>query len=165
VDQYKDRAGKGELKMNAKQKSGASKKTAKAHSPYKFGPGKDAEKWIDDYVAQSAVELRPVADAIRRLVRKAVPNSQEAVNSWRIAAFDYHGPICLMMIGKRHVSICFPRGTWLKDSAGLLEGTGKNLRHVKLKSTAGLNIAGLRELLEESAGLNRQSPLGASMRP
>jgi len=151
--------------MNGKQKSGASKKTAKAPSPYKFGLGKDAEKWIDDNVAKSAPELRPVAEGIRRLVRNAVPKSREAVNAWRTAAFDYHCPLCLMMIGKRHVSICFPRGTCLKDSAGLLEGTGKNLRHVKLKSAAGLNIAGLRELLQESAELNRQSPLGASMRP
>lgn len=151
--------------MPAKLKSSAPGKSAKARSPYKIGPGKEAEKWFDDYVAQSAPELRPIAAAIRRLVRRAVPKSQEAVNPWRIPTFDFHGPLCFMMIGKRHITFGFPRGSWLKDSAGLLEGTGKNLRHVKLKSTAGLNIAGLRELLQESAGLNRESPLGASMRP
>lgn len=151
--------------MTAKEKSGVSTKSAKAPSPYKIGPGKDAEKWLDDYVAQSSPELRPIAEAIRGLVRKAVPKSHEVVNSWRIPAFDFHGPLCLMMIGNHHVTICFPRGSWLKDSGGLLEGTGKNLRHVKVKSAADLDITGLRELLQESAALNRESPLGAAMRP
>ncbi|HKS82017.1 MAG TPA: DUF1801 domain-containing protein [Candidatus Acidoferrales bacterium] len=151
--------------MPAKQKSSASSGSAKTPSPYKFGPGKEAEKWIDDYVAQSAAELRPLADFIRRLVRRAVPKSQEAVNPWRIPTFDFHGPLCFMMIGKRHITFGFPRGSWLKDSAGLLEGTGKNLRHVKVKAAADINERGLRELVQESAGLNRESPLGASMRP
>lgn len=151
--------------MPSNKKSSAPGKSAKAPSPYRIGPGKDAEKWFDDYLAQSTPELRPIAEAIRRLVRKAVPKSQEAVNPWRMPAFDFHGPLCLMMIAKHHVSLCFPRGTWLKDSARLLEGTGKNLRHVKVKTAADFDERGLRELLQESAGLNRRSPLGASMRP
>jgi hypothetical protein len=151
--------------MPAKSKGVGTQKPAKAPSPYKLGPGKNAEKWIDDYVARSAAELRPLAESLRRLVRKAVPKSQEAVNPWRIPTFDFHGPLCFMMIGKYHITFGFPRGAWLKDSAGLLEGTGKNLRHVKVKDASQINAAGLRELLQESAGLNRESPLTVSMRP
>lgn len=151
--------------MPLKRNPVAAKDSAKAPSPYKIGPGKDAEKWIDDYIAGCAPELRPAAKALRQLVRKAVPKSQEAVNPWRIPTFDFHGPLCFMMIGKYHITFGFPRGSWLKDSAGLLEGTGKNLRHVKIKDASQINAAGIRELLQESAGLNRESPLTVSMRP
>jgi hypothetical protein len=151
--------------MPKKPKPAAAKIPAKTSSPYKIGPGKDAEKWIDDYIAGCAPELHSAAQALRMLVKKAVPKSQEAVNPWRIPTFDFHGPLCFMMIGKSHITFGFPRGSWLKDSGALLEGTGKNLRHVKIKNPAQLKAAGLRELLQESAGLNRESPLGASMRP
>jgi len=150
--------------MVAKRKTNATKKEEKAAAPYKIGPGKDAEIWIDAYVERCMPALRPAAVALRRLVKKAVPKSQEAVNPWRIPTFDFHGPICFMMAGKNHITFGFPRGRWLYDSAKLLEGTGKNLRHVKVKDAAQLNEPGLRELLQESAGLNRETPLTPSMR-
>jgi hypothetical protein len=151
--------------MPTKHKPSAAKKPSKAPARYKFGPGKDAQQWIDDYIAGCAFELRPIAQSLRSLVREVVPKSQEAVNPWRIPTFDYHGPLCFMMIGKHHITFGFPRGAWLKDSAGLLEGTGKNLRHVKVKSDTHINAAGMRELLQESAALNRDSPLSVAMRP
>jgi hypothetical protein len=70
-----------------------------------------------------------------------------------------------MMVGKHHITFGFARGTWLKNSAGLLDGTGKNLGHVKVKSVSDINSAGLRELLRESAGLKCESPMTASMCP
>ena len=38
-----------------------------------------------------------------------------------------------IIVGKNHVTLGFTRGTSLEDSAELLEGKGKNLRHVKVK--------------------------------
>ena len=151
--------------MPVKQKPSGARKVLKTPASYKIGPGREAEKWIDDYVARSAPELHSAAHALRRIVKKAVPKSQEAVNPWRIPTFDFHGPLCFLMIGKHHITFGFPRGSWLNDSAGLLEGTGKNLRHVKIKPSSQINEAGLRELLQESAGINRESPLGVAMRP
>jgi hypothetical protein len=151
--------------MPVTRKPSGAKKAASAPASYKIGPGKAAEKWIDGYIARSALELQSAAYALRRIVKKAVPKSKEAVNPWRIPTFDFHGPLCFLMIGKHHITFGFPRGSWLKDSAGLLEGTGKNLRHVKIKPSSQINQAGLRELLRESAGINRESPLGVAMRP
>jgi len=75
------------------------------------------------------------------------------------------GPqMCLMMVGKSHVTFGFTRGASLKDSTGLLEGTGKNLRHVKLNEVEQLRDANLRQLLIEAAALNEATPLTGSMR-
>lgn len=58
----------------------------------------------------------------------------------------------------------FSRGTSLTDSTGLLEGTGKNLRHVKLKTSEQVRDPNLRKLIVEAAALNRRTPLTPSMR-
>ena len=50
----------------------------------------------------------------------------------------------------------FVRGAMLSDPGKLLEGTGKYLRHVKLRNVADVRRSGVRSLLEESAELNRK---------
>jgi hypothetical protein len=68
------------------------------------------------------------------------------------------------MVGKNHITFIFIRGTSLPDPKGLLEGTGKNIRHVKIKSPEDLSRPGLRELLKSAARLNAKDPQ-KGMRP
>jgi hypothetical protein len=51
---------------------------------------------------------------------------------------------------KGHVNVGFFRGAELADPAGLLEGTGKYMRHVKLRPDGDENTAALRELIESA---------------
>jgi hypothetical protein len=46
-----------------------------------------------------------------------------------------------------HVNVGFFHGAMLDDPAGLLEGTGKRMRHVKLRFTQHVKAAALRELI------------------
>ncbi len=46
-----------------------------------------------------------------------------------------------------HVNVGFFRGAELPDSNGLLEGTGKFMRHVKLRPEGGVDSAALLELV------------------
>ena len=48
---------------------------------------------------------------------------------------------------KAHVNVGFFRGTELPDPEGLLEGTGKRMRHVTLKPGHDINAAALRKLI------------------
>lgn len=132
---------------------------------YKAAPGRDATKIIDAHLQRTSANLRRVAQELRRLVRKTVPQSREAINPWGIPTFDFNGPLCFMMIAKQHVTFGFPRGTSLADPGGLLEGTGKNLRHVKLREPEQLHDGNVRRLILEAAELNRETPLTPSMRP
>ena len=147
-----------------KRKSSSRKKTTKHQAGSSPVAAKKTAKIIDDYVQGRNAKLVPVADAARRLVKKTVPASREAINPWGIPIFDFHGPLCFMMVGLHHITFGFPRGTSLGDPGKLLEGTGKNLRHVKLREAEQLRDANLRTLILESAALNRLTPLTSSMR-
>jgi hypothetical protein len=72
--------------------------------------------------------------------------------------FDSSGPFGYFMIGKSHVTFGLYEGTSLDDPERLLEGTGKNLRHVKLRSVEDLKRPGLRKLVKSAVRLNRENP-------
>jgi len=150
--------------MAAKSKAGAGKKALTKKGSSRAASGKEALKIIDAYLQTKNPALKKLANELRRVVRKTAPESREAVNAWGVPTFDFHGPFCILMVGKNHVTFGFTRGTSLSDPAGLLEGTGKNLRHVKLRTAEQLRDGNLRRLILEAAVMNRESPITSSMR-
>jgi hypothetical protein len=150
--------------LATKRKAGDAKKAVKDKAPAAPLPGREVAKVFDACVQRGNPTLKPVADELRRLVKEIVPESRETVNPWGIPSFDFHGPFCFLMVGKNHVTFGFSRGTSLADGGGLLEGTGKNLRHVKLKDAEQVRDPNLRQLILEAAALNRETPLTPSMR-
>jgi len=124
--------------------------------------GKQAGIWIDDYV-KKAGKCEDVAKAVRVLVKKAVKGVEEYVNPWKIPSFDSNGPLCCFMVGKEHVTFAFMRGAALPDPEKLLEGTGKGVRHVKLRRVADVKRPGVKRLLAEAAKLNKKDPASGMM--
>ncbi len=124
--------------------------------------GKDALVWINDYV-KKAGEFEVVAKALRTLMKKAVKEVEEYVNPWKIPSFDSNGPLCCFMVGKEHVTFAFMRGAALPDPEKLLEGTGKGVRHVKLRSVADVKKPGVKKLVVRAASLNRKDPPSGMM--
>ncbi|HET7797563.1 MAG TPA: DUF1801 domain-containing protein, partial [Nevskia sp.] len=57
---------------------------------------------------------------------------------------------------KAHVNVGFFRGAELDDPAGLLEGSGKSMRHVKLVPGRVLNAATLDALIRDAMNNVRQ---------
>ena len=123
--------------------------SARPRKPAKKGP----------YVRDDNPELRNVARALRSFVKKTVPGTKETVNAWGIPTFEAPDPFCFYMAGKNHVTFGFHFGASLKDPDSLLEGTGKNIRHVKLRTVADLEQKSLRELVLAAACLKGKAPM------
>ena len=66
----------------------------------------------------------------------------------------YKGLVFVVAPHRAHVTLGIAHGVGLPDPAGLMEGTGKVHRHVKLRTTADLEQPALDELL--AAALARQ---------
>jgi hypothetical protein len=90
---------------------------------------------------------------LRELVFSLAPDVIEQID---LAAkllgygFDrtYQGTLCVIMPLKAAVNLGFPRGAELPDPAGLLAGTGKRARHVKIRDVGEVEAPALRALLE-----------------
>lgn len=125
--------------------------------PSRVGKGTKAKK--SPYVKDENPGLRKVARALRSFVKRIVPGVKETFNSWGIPTFKRKDPFCFYMVGKNHVTFGFQFGTSLEDPEGLLEGTGKNIRHVKLREVKDLEQKGLRGLVQAAARLKGKEPM------
>jgi hypothetical protein len=101
------------------------------------------EAWFstpDDLLRQLALrwfeEMRGCGPDVRELLHDA--HSTACVDD---AAFGYVNAF------RAHVNVGFFFGAALDDPAGLLEGTGKRMRHVKLRRGQDANVAALGELI------------------
>jgi hypothetical protein len=103
--------------------------------------------------------LQKVVRGLRSLMKASAPGTTITLNSWGIPTFEAKDPFCFYMVGKNHVTFGFHYGASLDDPEGLLEGSGKSLRHVKLRGVEDLERKGLKELVLAAARLDRKPPM------
>jgi hypothetical protein len=58
--------------------------------------------------------------------------------------------ICYIGVTRDHVNLGFVRGAELADSQGILEGTGKQMRHIKIRNMSDLFQPAIRFYLQEA---------------
>ncbi len=109
-----------------------------------------------DFLALADAGLQPICVELRKSILSAHKGAFEIV--WprhRIASFGV-GPkkmtehYAYIGVQKSHVNLGFYHGTVLSDPTGLLEGTGKKLRHVKIHSLKAARTRALKELLRQA---------------
>ena len=120
--------------------------------------GKEGRLWIDEYVAKAG-KHKDVVKGLRSLVKRTLTGCEEYVNPWKIPSFDSNGTVCGFMTGKEHVTFIFLRGAALPDPEELLEGTGKFVRNVKVRTVADVKKPALKKLILEAAKLNKRKPM------
>ncbi len=91
--------------------------------------GAIAERWFE--------VMRECGDDVRELLHDGHPTA--CIDT---AAFGY------VNVFTAHVNVGFFRGVELSDPSGLLEGTGKFMRHVKLRPEREVDAVALRRLIE-----------------
>jgi hypothetical protein len=87
-----------------------------------------------------------IVEAVRTLVKNTFKPTSEEVKYGGIL-FSSGVQFCGVFAYKEHVSVEFGSGAKIKDDIGLLEGSGKGRRHLKLKSVAEVKSKKLAEYL------------------
>ncbi|HEY1198939.1 MAG TPA: DUF1801 domain-containing protein [Thermoplasmata archaeon] len=98
-----------------------------------------------------------MADEARRVVRDVAPRLRTQMR-WGLPWFVGEDLVLVVAAFTRHVDVKFWRGSSLSDPGGLLEGTGKNLRHVKLRTVAEARAPALASLIREAVRQDSRSP-------
>ncbi len=117
---------------------------------------------MDDFeklLVTNSPAAQSLALDLRRLIRRLVPKSQEKIyRGWGVADYGFGGPgRGFLTIGpqKNYVNLYFMDGVELEDPAGLLEGSGKRLRHVKIRKPEDLKKRALHTLVRQAARRNQ----------
>ena len=67
------------------------------------------------------------------------------------------GLICGIMLYKNYINLMFAQGTLLPDPTGLLTGTGKHARHVRITNRSDLDNPALEKLLHAAIALKKSN--------
>lgn len=79
-----------------------------------------------------------------------VPRNGEKSVSYGIGTKKMSESYCYIMPQKDYVNLGFPHGSQILDSNGILEGTGKKYRHVKIKTVDQAKNEAVHMLIEEA---------------
>ena len=103
---------------------------------------------IDPVLQAGPVELRTLARKWFERLRACGGEVRELMHDGYPVACLQDAPFAYVNTFKGHVNVGFFQGAALKDPAGLLEGGGKRMRHVKLFSGREPDEVALGELVE-----------------
>ena len=79
---------------------------------------------------------------------------------WSYPTWVGNGNIAALAPGAGHVRLQFYKGTRLADPGGLLEGTGKELRHAKLRLAKDLRTPQLKALVRSAWRVDQEGRPG-----
>ncbi len=106
-------------------------------------------KDVDAMVAKLKSPQKEIVRKLRELALDADANLKEQIK-WRNITYTRKGNVCWIILYRDHTDFGFFKGTSLSDPHGVLEGTGKGLRHVKIRALADIRQAVLRPMILEA---------------
>jgi len=108
-------------------------------------------------ISNNTPDVQAIALDLRKLVAEVLPGVTEVIWPRQKMAGYGVGPkkmseqFCYIAPQKNHVNLGFYYGADLEDATGLLEGTGKSLRHIKIRSRAEAKNAAVKKLLKQAS--------------
>lgn len=113
-----------------------------------------AAQQLERFVARFSQEIAILARSALATMRERLPGAFELVYDNAYALVIGFGPserpseaLFSIAIYPKKVSLCFLYGAHLPDPEGLLQGSGRQVRHIRLESTATLRKRGVRALM------------------
>jgi hypothetical protein len=107
---------------------------------------------VDEYLDLLGDPQKGIAALLREIVLTRYPQLREDIK-WHVPVYSLGTtPIVSIEGFKAHVNLKFFEGAELEDHAGILEGTGKGVRHVTFRSTGDVDEAIILVLIDEALG-------------
>jgi hypothetical protein len=111
---------------------------------------------VDEFVqTQVLPEFHPVVGMIRQLMKEAAPQAQELI-SYGLPAYKVKRIIAVISPNKEGITFSFSRGAQFEDRYGLLKGSGKSSKHVKIKNLATVNQEALHYYIQKAVEFDQK---------
>jgi hypothetical protein len=123
--------------------------------PKDSGKRKDLGAPVDGYFAQQPPEKRALLEKLRALVTSAVPDATASIK-WGVPIYQRNGKnVCSLAAFKEHVGInFFAPPEVLVDPRRKLEGGGKSMRMLKVRSAEDIDSASILRWLKAAVAAN-----------
>lgn len=114
----------------------------------RFPGGVRRDPAIEGWMRDQPGELGAIARRWFEVMRRCGEDVRELLHDGHPTACIGDAAFAYVNVFSAHVNVGFFRGAELADPAALLEGSGKFMRHVKLRPGVGIDERALRALIE-----------------
>ena len=118
------------------------------HDIFRLSGGLRRDPAVDIWLTEVPIELRSIAQEWFAQMRACGDDVRELIHDGCPVACVDDAPFGYVNAFKSHVNVGFFHGAGLGDPAGLLEGSGKRMRHVKSRPGLAPNAAALGDLIK-----------------
>lgn len=115
---------------------------------------------VEKLISEHDPDIQAIERRLRQVILEAMPDAREMVD-WGNHLLAYslgermRDLTFAIIAHKAHVNLQLPDGVDLADPDGLVEGTGKRIRHVKCRSVEDCDRPALRRLIDQQVALKR----------
>ena len=114
-------------------------------------PKMKAYATFDLYLADQPPKNRTLIRALRKFVARTAPKLEESVKWGNGCWVKGTCPVAYVYSAPGYVQLGFFAGASLDDPKQLLEGAGQYVRHIKVRSVAGIDRTAFAALLRQAA--------------
>ena len=112
------------------------------------------KKTFGDWLADVDPKLRPLARELHRMFLDAAPDLMESIK-WGNPCFEKKvRTFYIASQADKYVTLGLWQGALLPNPDSLIEGTGKRMRHVKIRSLEDLEAAALGRIIRQAVELD-----------
>ena len=108
---------------------------------------------LDKYLSPFTDDISILVRDLRAKILKLDLDLDEVIK-WNNIIYEKNGLVYAIVVHKEHVNLEFANGIELLDPDGMLEGTGKKMRHVKIRNSEEIESKKLTNLIREALDLN-----------
>jgi hypothetical protein len=119
-----------------------------ANDVFRLSAGLKRDPAVDTWLTDRPAELRPIVQKWFTRMRQCGDDVRVLLHDGCPVACVEDAPFGYVNAFKTHVNVGFFYGAMLEDPAGLLEGSGKRMRHVKLDPGREFNAGALGNLID-----------------
>jgi hypothetical protein len=109
---------------------------------------------LNKYLATVPSELHELIWTLDTLVRKAAPMLSPSLK-WGNLTYHHTANVCAVVAHEKYVNLQVWGGATIADPRGLLKGTGKQMRHIKLVAGNALNRRAVTAIVRAAAEASR----------
>ena len=106
-------------------------------------------KEVSEYINNLPEDKKEIVKVLREVILSVDPSLNESLK-WKQPVYSKKGDICYIFPAGNHVNLGFYNGTELKDPKESLEGAGKTMRHIKIKSLEDIDKEYFWELVSDA---------------
>ncbi|UJL46769.1 DUF1801 domain-containing protein [Virgibacillus sp. NKC19-16] len=117
-------------------------------------------KEVDQFIGDLPHDIQNITASLRKIILNSSSKLREELK-WSMPNYSYNGLVCYLQTSKNHVNLGFHKGNELqdKDNNKLLQGTGKTMRHIRIKKAEDIQTEAFTSLIQKAVALNEDKAI------